>query len=62
MSSIFKWYGGDFEAGWRGLNTLEAFLAHYAEALALTDTQRDALLRGEIDVDYLDYDWRLNSL
>lgn len=56
LSSLFKWYGGDFErAG--GLN---AFLAGQGEALGLTEAQRRALRDGKLTIDYLDYDWRLN--
>lgn len=56
LSSIFKWYGGDFEhAG--GLNL---FLAAQGEALGLTETQRRSLRDGRIEIDFLDYDWRLN--
>lgn len=56
LSSIFKWYGGDFEhAG--GLNT---FLAGQGEALGLPDEQRRALRDGRLKIEFLDYDWRLN--
>jgi hypothetical protein len=61
VSSIFKWYGEDFRSGWRDLDTLEAFLAHYGSALGLDEARRRALRRGAIDIDFLDYDWRLNS-
>lgn len=60
VSSIFKWYREDFEKGWGGFFSLPGFLAHYASALGLTDAQAAALVRGGIDIDYLDYDWRLN--
>ncbi len=56
LSSIFKWYGEDFErAG--GLNR---FLAAQGEALGLAETQRQALRDGRLEIDFLDYDWRLN--
>lgn len=61
VSSIFKWYKQDFAAGWRGLNSLGAFLANYADALSLTPAQTQQLKNGTLPVDYLDYDWTLND-
>ena len=34
--------------------------ASQAAALGLDDTKRQKLLDGEIDIEFLDYDWRLN--
>ena len=57
LSSLFKWYGDDFtHAG--GLN---AFLASQGEALRLAQDQHRALGAGRIEIDFLDYDWRLNA-
>lgn len=61
ISSIFKWYRDDFEKGWRGLTSLESFLQSYGNSLQLTDDQRSQLGQGDIDIEFLDYDWRLNS-
>lgn len=61
ISSIFKWYSEDFEKGWQGAESLQAFLILYADALALDKSAQKALLNDDIDIDYLDYDWRLNS-
>jgi hypothetical protein len=54
LSSIFKWFRGDFE---RAAGSLVAFVARYAEptvaaALAATPPPR---------VEFLDYDWSLNG-
>lgn len=54
VSSIFKWYREDFENGWRGATTLNRFLALYRQPLALGG---DA---NNFDIEFLDYDWRLN--
>ncbi len=61
LSSIFKWYAGDFTGG----STVVAFFArgrvvdwlmpHLPEELAATLKQRDPAVR------YLDYDWSLND-
>lgn len=55
ISSIFKWYGGDFE---KNSNTLIAFLAP-----RITENQADqAIIRsGKASLTYLDYDWSLND-
>jgi hypothetical protein len=62
ISSIFKWYREDFENGWRGAATLEQFLALYGSNLGLDTTQIEKLKKGKYDIDFLDYDWRLNDL
>ena len=61
VSSIFKWYRDDFKQGWRGAHSLEAFLAGYALALALSSEQKADLLAEKIDIDFLSYDWDLND-
>lgn len=61
LSSIFKWYRDDFEAGWRKAESLSAFLALYSNALSLSPETEKQLRSGSIDIDFLDYDWNLNS-
>ncbi|MCU7553259.1 DUF547 domain-containing protein [Alteromonas sp. ASW11-19] len=61
VSEIFKWYRQDFTQGWRGLNSLAAFLAHYAEALSLTPEQTQQLQNRAVKIEYLDYNWTLND-
>ncbi len=61
LSSIFKWYRGDFEKGWHGATSLPAFLALYRQPLELDEGAVTRLKAGEIGIDFLDYDWRLNS-
>lgn len=61
VSSIFKWYRQDFERGWHGYQRLEDFLAHYADALGLSATDKARLLKEELDIGFLDYDWQLNQ-
>lgn len=61
LSSIFKWYREDFEKGWQGYNRLEDFLLDHADALELSKTQAKQLKTGEADIEFLDYDWRLNK-
>jgi len=60
VSSLFKWYRGDFEKGWRGAKNLNQFLAIYANALGLTKGQQAAVRSGKIKIKFLPYSWRLN--
>lgn len=60
VSSIFKWYRGDFEKGWRGADNLHQFLAIYANSLGLTKGQQAELRSGKTRISFLSYDWRLN--
>ncbi|MEO8158100.1 MAG: DUF547 domain-containing protein [Betaproteobacteria bacterium] len=61
VSSIFKWYRADFEKGWRGAANLAGFLAQYREALGLDEANTSRLKSGDLSIEFLDYDWRLNS-
>ncbi|WP_284203477.1 DUF547 domain-containing protein [Psychromonas marina] len=62
LSSIFKWYGDDFEEGFRGTQSIEAFLLLYSEALMLSDAQVSALKNEDLNIKFLDYNWMLNSV
>ncbi len=53
VSSIFKWYRGDFTKGGR---TLGAYMAQYAEPAVA-----DFLLKKGDAMEFLDYDWSLNG-
>ncbi|HZE87966.1 MAG TPA: DUF547 domain-containing protein [Verrucomicrobiae bacterium] len=60
LSSYFKWYGGDFTAeGWRPrAGSIPGFVAAYA----IPDVEtaiHDA--GGEMKIEFLDYDWKLNA-
>lgn len=57
VSSIFKWYGDDFDFNGQGLG---GYLASQAEALGLSPSQVQQLLDEQIDIEFLDYDWQLN--
>ncbi len=61
ISSIFDWYEGDFERGFLGVTSVAQFLAGYQASLGLNQAQFEQLKRGELDIDYTDYDWRLND-
>lgn len=61
VSKIFSWYREDFAQGWQGLDSLNDFLAHYQAALGLSEAQQQALRNGNIDIEFLDYNWDLND-
>lgn len=61
VSKIFKWYRDDFERGWGGYRTLEQFFVAYSAALELSERDKKRLNGGEIDIEFLDYDWKLNK-
>ncbi|ETI59890.1 DUF547 domain-containing protein [Marinomonas profundimaris] len=61
LSSIFKWYREDFEKGWKGYTSLDAFIRHYASFMSLSDSVKAALDNKKADIEFLDYDWALNK-
>jgi Protein of unknown function, DUF547 len=61
VSSIFKWFKGDFEKGHKGFSQVEDVFAKYASALS-DDAQVQQRLRDKaLPVSFLDYDWSLNA-
>ena len=61
ISEIFDWYREDFEDGRMGYERLEDFLLNYTDALNMSEASVQLLLSGEIEIDFLDYDWSLND-
>jgi len=61
ISSIFKWYKDDFEKGYNNAYSLNAFLLQYAQALKLSTSKKNALEQGEMEIEFLKYDWGLNA-
>lgn len=61
LSSIFDWYKGDFESGWRGSRSVTAFVARYPTALGVDAASAARIAAGEVEIEYLDYDWKLNA-
>lgn len=60
LSSIFKWYKGDFTKGFNSANSLPQFLLLYADALNLEPEQQQKLKNNDMKIKYLDYNWDLN--
>lgn len=61
LSPIFDWYGKDFSRGWKGYQSLDQWLARYADQLADRPEDRAAIRAGKLPVSFFDYDWRLND-
>ncbi|ASK35405.1 DUF547 domain-containing protein [Alcanivorax sp. N3-2A] len=59
VSRIFEWYNEDFVDA---AGSLSAFLARYADALALPEAARRALDQGDLKIRFELYDWSLNRL
>lgn len=61
LSRIFDWYGEDFRRGHRGIVSLHAFAARYADRLADAPADRERIRGGAVDIAFTDYDWTLND-
>ncbi|MBP9148659.1 MAG: DUF547 domain-containing protein [Rhodoferax sp.] len=62
VSSIFKWYRKDFEQGWRNARSLGQFLALHSTSLGLSAEVASRAAAGQLDIEFLDYDWKLNGV
>lgn len=62
LSSIFKWYGEDFEKGQQGFNSLKDLIMAYQHALTDNPQELTELHKQDFDIRYNDYDWRLNDI
>ena len=61
VSKIFDWYGKDFEKGHKGYASVKATFAKYADLLADSPADREAVRSQKAEVGFLDYDWSLND-
>jgi Protein of unknown function, DUF547 len=61
VSKIFDWFGEDFRLGHKGITSEKAFFARYANVLADTPADREAVRGQKAGVSFLDYDWKLND-
>lgn len=62
LSSIFKWYRGDFENGYKNATSLHEFTLLYAHELKLSSAQQETLTSKDMDINFIDYNWDLNAL
>lgn len=61
ISSIFKWYAEDFTRGWRGYDSLADFFRVHADWVADDAEGAARLVDGTPEINFLEYDWALNS-
>ena len=61
LSKIFDWYGEDFKLGRKGIASLPAFAARYADQLADAPADRERIKVLAAEIGFLDYDWKLND-
>jgi hypothetical protein len=61
LSKIFDWFGEDFRLGHRGIASLPAFAARYADQLADAPADRERIRAGKAEIAFADYDWALND-
>lgn len=61
VSRIFDWYAKDFSSGWKGIASPQQFFVRYADRLADSDRDREAIRSGSVPIRYLEYDWSLND-
>ena len=61
ISKIFDWYSDDFSRGYRGINSLVAFCARFADQLADSAVDRERIRKQTASVVFIDYDWKLND-
>jgi hypothetical protein len=62
LSKIFDWFGEDFRLGHRGIGSLGAFAARYADVLADAPADRERIRAGTVEIAFTDYDWALNGV
>lgn len=62
ISKIFDWYGKDFSAGHKGIQSVQAFLGQHAAQLADRPDDQNKVRNGALPLRYLDYDWSLNRV
>ncbi len=67
LSSIFKWFGGDFEEHYLpkrdvyGFSLTEAAVIGFVKGGDVSKEDAEYLKSGKYEIEYLDYDWTLNE-
>ncbi len=60
VSRIFDWYADDFQRG--AVGSVRQFLIAHAASLSAEPMARQLLGKPAVDIRFLPYDWRLNSV
>ncbi|MEJ2453579.1 MAG: DUF547 domain-containing protein [Candidatus Thiodiazotropha sp.] len=61
VSKIFDWYEEDFTDAEGATHGLKQFLANHAHQLADSSKARQRIRQGDFEIDYPEYNWRLND-
>lgn len=61
VSKIFDWYSVDFERSWQGWTSLIDFFSYYRDSLANTPHANDLFSAGNLEIQFLEFDWMLNE-
>lgn len=61
VSSIFKWYEQDFMQGHAGITSPRQLFSTRAHCITPAVEEQQQLHSGEYELEYQDYDWRLND-
>lgn len=61
VSRLFDWYADDFAGGFRGHESVAAFLAGYADLLSPEPEIQARIKQAKVPISFLPYDWHLNS-
>ncbi len=62
VSKIFDWYEDDFSKGYRGIYSLKDLFARYADKLTDDPESQQLIREKKVDIDFLEYDWKLNDI
>jgi len=62
ISSIFDWYAEDFSKGWRDYDSLHDFFRTHADWITDDAESVEKLRKAALRIEFLDYDWSLNTL
>ncbi len=62
VSKLFDWYADDFTSKSSALSPPAGFLAEYAEQFSDDPAAQQRVRAGELEIEFLDYDWSLNSV
>ena len=62
VNRIFDWFGEDWSSGLRGIPSLAAFVARYADQLADAPADRERIRSQQVGIGFIDYDWKLNDV
>ncbi|MDH3354591.1 MAG: DUF547 domain-containing protein [Chromatiales bacterium] len=61
ISKIFDWYEKDFEQGNRQLHSIKDLFSRFSNQISDAPQQQQLIKNRQVEITYLNYDWRLND-